>query len=900
MYFRLNEYLVQMAVSSLHGVGTFDERCDLCEDFGIYKRRGISDEVINHAKSASIVEGENYNMKRKRRYVDQSTFHGHPKTKSELWARNFRVEQSKNFDQSSSLIKLINKIAVEYLSKCSPFIFYDTFVEDSESFILQNLFHTFPLSFYHAKIDKDYKLSNSLVNTWNGEQNCRSYILFLSDPLMTRKIIGPQLENRVVVVARSTQWKLRDFLASEESSNLVNLLVIKESLSADLTKERPYVLYTHKLYSDGLGSNVPIVLTSWVRGALTRPHINLFPEKLKDGFAGHRFLVAAVDQPPFIFKKKSLDYASGNVNIDWEGLEYQIIKILSQRLNFSYEIAEPSNIALLGSGEAIREEVQHRKADIGMSGAYITADRVVIIDMSVGHSKDCAAFITLASKALPKWRAILGPFQWQVWVALTAVYLLGIFPLAFTDQLSIKHLIGNYGEMENMFWYVFGTFTNSLTFSGKYSWSNSAKLSTRLLIGFYWMFTIIITACYTGSIIAFVTLPKFPDTADSVSDLLGLFYRVGTLGKGGWERWFLNSSHEPTERLFKKMEFVDTLDEGIGNVTHAFFWNYAFLGSQSQLEYLVQSNFTDDVSLSRHTALHLSDECFAPFQVGFAYPKHSVYRKSIDKLILRLQQGGLVKKILSDVVWNMRRTSGAKLLQASSGVSLREMVQEERQLTTADTEGMFILMAVGYLFAAVTLISEIIGGFTNKCRLVMQKRKGSSAFSSRRASADLQDLDELHKHNERKVQRQQEYKKTQGRFFNFAEINQSIREMYGDRKDNIMQSQKFFTADDVKAMMADINDERERQNTYTRNQVSNWVEETSRISSQPINDNGDIMVLPEVEELSDEIINIPQENSSSEIEDCFGYDPIKGLFLNKEVGAFSEYNLKQRNSHPMQ
>lgn len=38
-----------------------------------------------------------------------------------------------------------------------------------------------------------------------------------------------------------------------------------------------------------------------------------------------------------------------------------------------------------------------------MAGAYITSDRLQEIDMSVGHTKDCAAFITLASKALPKY-----------------------------------------------------------------------------------------------------------------------------------------------------------------------------------------------------------------------------------------------------------------------------------------------------------------------------------------------------------------------------------------------------------------------------------------------------------------------------------------------------------------
>lgn len=47
--------------------------------------------------------------------------------------------------------------------------------------------------------------------------------------------------------------------------------------------------------------------------------------------------------------------------------------------------------------------------------------------------------------------------------------------------------------------------------------------------GFYWVFTIIITACYTSSIIAFVTLPVFPETVDTIRDLLSGFYRIGTL-----------------------------------------------------------------------------------------------------------------------------------------------------------------------------------------------------------------------------------------------------------------------------------------------------------------------------------------------------------------------------------
>lgn len=54
------------------------------------------------------------------------------------------------------------------------------------------------------------------------------------------------------------------------------------------------------------------------------------------------------------------------------------------------------------------------------------------------------------------------------------------------------------------------------------------------------MFTIIITACYTGSIIAFVTLPVFPETVDTVKQLLNGRYQIGTLGN----------------LLFKKMQLL--------------------------------------------------------------------------------------------------------------------------------------------------------------------------------------------------------------------------------------------------------------------------------------------------------------------------------------------------------
>jgi len=57
-------------------------------------------------------------------------------------------------------------------------------------------------------------------------------------------------------------------------------------------------------------------------------------------------------------------------------------------------------------------------------------------------------------------------------------------------------------------------------------------MSIRILLTCYWIFTVIITAAYTSSIIAFVTLPVFPDTVDTAEEILSTpDFRWGTQGE---------------------------------------------------------------------------------------------------------------------------------------------------------------------------------------------------------------------------------------------------------------------------------------------------------------------------------------------------------------------------------
>lgn len=286
------------------------------------KSHDPTSESIFYSPYEAIARAENYtenlemsqriNLKAKR--GSDAKFRGKPKTIQEVWGRNFNTT-TQEFSQSTSLVMLLNKIIVKYMGACTPIVLYDNFVEKSEGFILQRLFEEFPSTFIHGRIGKNFTM-DSRVLLEPSDSKCRSFILFISDALMTRRVIGPQIDNKVIVVPRSTQWKLQEFLSSPSSRDIINLLVIGESYSADKTRERPYVLYTHQLYTDGLGSNKAKVLTSWIKGRLSRPHIDLFPLKLTKGFAGHRFSVSGAHFPPYVFKILSTD-GVGNVQIKW-------------------------------------------------------------------------------------------------------------------------------------------------------------------------------------------------------------------------------------------------------------------------------------------------------------------------------------------------------------------------------------------------------------------------------------------------------------------------------------------------------------------------------------------------------------------------------------------------------
>lgn len=146
--------------------------------------------------------------------------------------------------------------------------------------------------------------------------------------------------------------------------------------------------------------------------------------------------------------------------------------------------------------------------------------------------------------------------------------------------------------------------------------------------------------------------------------------------------------------------------------------------------------------LGKKSALHIADQCLSSFGVSYMFPLNSVYANLLNDLILRISASGLDLKISNDMAWDLLRSDTSALLESTKVKTFSFADVEERKLNLADTEGMFLLMAVGYVTAGSVLVSEIVGGCAQKVRAFIRRKSDVIIQTVRRTSSGCERIEE--------------------------------------------------------------------------------------------------------------------------------------------------------------
>ncbi|XP_072514228.1 glutamate receptor ionotropic, kainate 1 [Salminus brasiliensis] len=421
-------------------------------------------------------------------------------------------------------------------------------------------------------------------------------------------------------------------------------------------------------------------------------------KNVTDSLANRTLIVTTILENPYVMYKKSDKVLYGNDR--FEGYCLDLLKELSNILGFNYEVKLVSDGkygAQNDKGEwngMVRELIDHI-ADLAVAPLTITYVREKVIDFS-------KPFMTLGISILyrkpngtnPGVFSFLNPLTPDIWMYVLLACLgvsCVLFVIArFTPyEWYNPHPCNASSEvMENNF-----TLLNSLWFGVAALMRQGSELmpkalSTRIVGGIWWFFTLIIISSYTANLAAFLTVERMDAPIDSADDLAKQTrIEYGAVRDGSTMTFFKKSKISTYEKMWafmssrKNTALVKNTREGITRVLTT---DYALLMESTSIEYISQRN----CNLTQVGGLIDSKG------YGVGTPIGSPYRDKVTIAILQLQEEGKLH-MMKEKWW---RGNGCP----------EEDSKEASALGVENIGGIFIVLAAGLVLSVFVAIGEFI------------------------------------------------------------------------------------------------------------------------------------------------------------------------------------------------
>ncbi|KAL9864671.1 glutamate receptor ionotropic, kainate 2 isoform 3-T3 [Geothlypis trichas] len=394
------------------------------------------------------------------------------------------------------------------------------------------------------------------------------------------------------------------------------------------------------------------------------------PANITDSLSNRSLIVTTILEEPYVMFKKSDKPLYGNDR--FEGYCIDLLRELSTILGFSYEIRLVEDGKYGAQEDAsgqwngmVRELIDH-KADLAVAPLAITYVREKVIDFS-------KPFMTLGISILYRKpnepgpaRCLFSPYEWYN-------------PHPCNPDSDV---VENNFTLLNSFWFGVG----ALMQQG--SELMPKALSTRIVGGIWWFFTLIIISSYTANLAAFLTVERMESPIDSADDLAKQTkIEYGAVEDGATMTFFKKSKISTYDKMWAFMSsrrqsvLVKSNEEGIQRVLTS---DYAFLMESTTIEFVTQRN----CNLTQIGGLIDSKG------YGVGTPMGSPYRDKITIAILQLQEEGKLH-MMKEKWW---RGNGCP----------EEESKEASALGVQNIGGIFIVLAAGLVLSVFVAVGEFL------------------------------------------------------------------------------------------------------------------------------------------------------------------------------------------------
>nr|CAD7443085.1 unnamed protein product [Timema bartmani] len=452
------------------------------------------------------------------------------------------------------------------------------------------------------------------------------------------------------------------------------------------------------------------------------------------------FVVTTILSSPYCMLKDSSEKLTGNAQFEGYGIDliHEISRILG--FNYTFKLVPDGRYGSLNretkEWDGMMKELLDQKADIAIADLTITYDREQAVDFTMPFMNlGISILYRKPIKQPPNLFSFLSPLSLDVWIYMATAYL-GVSVLLFILARFTPYEWQNPhpcnpepDHLENQFtllncmWFAIGSLMQQgcdfLPKFSPYEWDNPhpcneepdvlenqfsllnslwftigslmqqgsdiapKAVSTRMVAGMWWFFTLIMISSYTANLAAFLTVERMDSPIESAEDLAKQTkIKYGALRGGSTAAFFRDSNFSTYQRMWSFMEsarpsvFTGSNVEGVDRVVKGK-GGYAFLMESTSIEYVIERN----CELTQVGSL-LDSKGY-----GIAMPPtDSPYRTAISGAVLKLQEEGKLH-ILKTRWWKEKRAN---------------------ELGLANVGGVFVVLMGGMGVACVIAVCEFV------------------------------------------------------------------------------------------------------------------------------------------------------------------------------------------------
>ncbi|XP_062859926.1 glutamate receptor ionotropic, delta-1 [Trichomycterus rosablanca] len=469
---------------------------------------------------------------------------------------------------------------------------------------------------------------------------------------------------------------------------------------------------------------------------------SLKESRIENGMQGVTVKVITLLEDPFVMVAENILGQPKR----YKGFSIDVLDALAKILGFKYDIYQVADGKYgtqlpNGSWNGMIGELISKRADVAVSAITITPERENVVDFSKRYMDYSVGILMRKPEEKINIFSLFAPFDLAVWACIAAaIPVVGVLIFLLNRMQSLRSqnppgASSMSNSLHSAVWIVYGAFVHQ---GGD---SAVGSVALRIVMGSWWLFTLIVCSSYTANLAAYLTVSRMDNTIRTFQDLakqVDLDY--GTVRDSAVYDYFKAKGMNPLEQDSTYAELWRTISKNNGQdfsvsspsegIRKAKKGSYAFLWDMAVVEYAA---LTDD-----DCTIMVSGNSMSSKGYGIALQHGSPYRDLFSQKILELQEKGDLD-VLKQKWWPR---SG----RCDPG-SQRGAPTDGRSLKLHSFAGVFCVLAAGLVLACLVAALETFwSSSSSHCRREQPKEdKEVNLEQVHRRMNSLMDEDMVHK-----------------------------------------------------------------------------------------------------------------------------------------------------------